>query len=99
MGINDHLLTISRAVWLFENSLLQSFMIDRQSVALPLEQLDRTASAIDKDEHTSIGNIPPHVFLNEAAEAIESLSKIHRSLEPVVPGISIKVQHTQPVIS
>jgi hypothetical protein len=44
----------------------KSLVVDRQSIVIPLEQLDSIAAAVDENEHDATVDLASHVFTYQA---------------------------------
>ena len=80
----DYGFTISTALGLFINTLLQSLLVQCKAITLPMQQFNLVAATVYKDEDTTICNFPMKVFPDQPAQPIKTLAKICLAMEPIV---------------
>jgi hypothetical protein len=73
----------------------QPFIVNGQSILLPFDDLDLTASSVQKKIDATIGDLFVYVRTNQSAESGKSFAKICHIIIQLVLRIVANVQHSQ----
>ena len=72
--------------------MFEPLMVDGQIVAFPFEPFEGIATAVHENKNAAIGHIGAKMFIHQATESIEVLTKIGWAMVPKIFRKSVEVQ-------